>query len=219
MRARARTISGIVCSIPSARRSSSARLVSTVTPRILHLARRRLGRARQHLVAARGVHGQQLGLDARRRGDRARHRLGDVVQLEVEEDAPAARAHQLDGALALGDEQLEPDLVEGRAARRGGRGAWSAPRRSGTSSATITRSRAGMSCAGLRSSRCAPLAISATTIFTASSIFILRTSGAVAALHLDDPLGDPLLADGDAERDADQVGVLELHAGRSSRSS
>ena len=34
MRARARTISGIVASIPSARRSSCARLVKTVTPRI-----------------------------------------------------------------------------------------------------------------------------------------------------------------------------------------
>ena len=37
MRARARTTSGIVCSMPSARRSSSARLVSTVTPRIFTL--------------------------------------------------------------------------------------------------------------------------------------------------------------------------------------
>ena len=43
---------------------------------------------------------------------RARDRLGDVVQLEIEEHAPAPGAHQLDRALALGDEQLEPDLVE-----------------------------------------------------------------------------------------------------------
>src|SRR3569833_2868768 len=60
--------------------------------------------------------GQEVGLDALGGGHGARHRLGDVVELQVQEQAPAALAHGLDGPLALGHEQLEPDLVERRLA-------------------------------------------------------------------------------------------------------
>jgi len=52
------------------------------------------------------VDGQQLGAELHRRAHRAPHRLGDVVQLEVEEDAPAARLHGVDGPRPLGQEQL-----------------------------------------------------------------------------------------------------------------
>ena len=105
---------GSSASMPSARRSSSARLVSTVTPRIFTLpaaasaARDSISKPPEVCTVSSSA------LDARRRRHRARHRLGDVVQLEVQEDAPAARPHRLDGALALGHEQLEPDLVERR---------------------------------------------------------------------------------------------------------
>ena len=41
---------------------------------------------------------------------RTGHRVGDVVQLQVEEDRQPERGHRLDPARALGGEELEPEL-------------------------------------------------------------------------------------------------------------
>ena len=41
---------------------------------------------------------------------RTGHGVGDVVQLEVEEDRQTQRRHRLDPARALGGEELEPEL-------------------------------------------------------------------------------------------------------------
>ena len=60
----------------------------------------------QHLDATRGMHGQQVGPQLRRLGSGAAHSVRDIVQLEVEEHAPAAPGQSAHGFRARGGEQL-----------------------------------------------------------------------------------------------------------------
>ena len=62
---------------------------------------------------------EQVALHARRGGDRARHRLGDVVELEVEEHLAAPRAHPAPPPAPPRRRTARAPLCERRAARRG----------------------------------------------------------------------------------------------------
>ena len=65
----------------------------------------------EHLAPAGRVHRQQLDADLGGDLGGAPHRLGDVVQLEIEEDALVALVQLVDERAPFGDVQLEPDLV------------------------------------------------------------------------------------------------------------
>ena len=96
---------------PVAARSPASRLVSTVTATTFVPARRRGLGGRHHRPAAGGVDGQDRRLERRERLDRLGDGVGDVVELEVEEDRQAelgdARARRR-GPLAR--EEFEAEL-------------------------------------------------------------------------------------------------------------
>jgi hypothetical protein len=64
----------------------------------------------EHGRPAGGVHGEVAHAERGGRGDRALDRLGDVVELEVEEDVEAELFAEAHGRGALADEELEADL-------------------------------------------------------------------------------------------------------------
>jgi len=82
----------------------------------------------EHGGATGGVDGEELGAEGGDGADGARNGVGDVVELEVEEDGVAAMAEFPDEGGAFGDEELKADLepvaevVELTGEGEGGRG-------------------------------------------------------------------------------------------------
>src|SRR6185312_10314086 len=157
--------------------------------------------------------GQQLRFDPRRGRHRARHRLRDVVQLEVQEDPPAARADQLDGPLALGDEQLEADLVEGRPAVQPVQ-----QRRQRRVVRDVQRDDHPLACSQDAHQRRSAFT-SSTTIFAASSIFNFRTSPPLRRFSSTIPSATPFLPTASRNVMPIRSASLNFTPARSSRSS
>ena len=90
----------------STARSSSSRLVSTVTATTLVPGRRgRLG-VLHHRPAAGGVDGEDRRLERAQRLDRLGDGVGDVVELEIEEDRQAELGHLAHAGRAVGGRRI-----------------------------------------------------------------------------------------------------------------
>ena len=94
----------------SAARSFSSRLVRTVTATTLVFGERGGLGVLEHRPAAGGVDGQDRRLQRRQRLDRLGDGVGDVVQLQVEEDRQAELAELGDARGAVGGEEFEAEL-------------------------------------------------------------------------------------------------------------
>ena len=132
--------------MPTSARSASARLVSTVTrdeQRRRPPAPRRVDRRPRapphHRAPPPGVDVEHPDAEPRRRGAGLRDGIGNVVELEVEEDAEAALDIQRTGSGPGDDEQLLADLQRAVRRDRGDRRAPSARSGLAKSSATMTR--------------------------------------------------------------------------------
>ncbi len=73
-------------------------------------------RAAHHFRPALGVDGEKLGPKRCHRADGARHRVRDVVELEVEEDGQASVCHTFETVRAVCAEKLKPELDAAHAA-------------------------------------------------------------------------------------------------------
>src|SRR6478735_8806656 len=83
------------------------------------------GRGLEHARTARRMQGEKAGAELARGRYRSLHRFGDVVQLQIEEDAIAEARAEPHRGRAFGHEQLEPDFEHAhdiRDARRAGFG-------------------------------------------------------------------------------------------------
>ncbi len=69
-----------------------------------------MGSGFEHVGAAGGVDGEELGTGGGGGADCARDGVGDVVEFEVEEDGEAAAAELMDDGVAVGEVELEADF-------------------------------------------------------------------------------------------------------------
>ena len=108
--------------------------------RIGHANERRARRG-QHRRASGGVNGQHVRAQACGGSNSARHGVGNVVELQVEEDRVAAREDRLEYCRSRGHKEFQPHL-EPRAGAFQPANEFEAADASATSRATISRRRA-----------------------------------------------------------------------------